>query len=134
MPRIGHVLLTIWAGALWTICGLVAPTAFSVLDRQSAGSLVGKLFASSAWLGATVAIVLLILIRRRPNQRSTRALIVITGLAPVVSEIALGPLMHSARLAGDLRTFGLLHGLAGVVFLVACLCALALVWKVNRAE
>ena len=42
--------------------------------------------------------------------------------------------MHQARAAGEMRSFALLHGASGVLFLLACVAVGALVWKVNQAE
>jgi hypothetical protein len=134
MPRIGHVLLTLWAGGLWTICGVAAPTAFALLTRADAGAIVGRLFAIAAAAGAVIGLALLALIGASTRRRSIQITIAIAALAPVLSEVALGPLMRGARLNGDLRMFGILHGLAAALFLSACLCTLILVWKLNRAK
>jgi hypothetical protein len=37
--------------------------------------------------------------------------------------------MDAARTAGQMSRFGLLHGIAGLLFAVACVAALALVWR-----
>jgi hypothetical protein len=135
MTPIAHLVLTLWAGGLWTICGLAAPMAFAVLDRSAAGALAGRLFEVLAWVGAALGIVLFaLLLKNERVERSSRLLIVLAILAPVMSEIALGPLMHKARAAGELGLFGLLHGIAGLLFGSACLCTLALVWKLNQAK
>jgi hypothetical protein len=134
MHPIQNILLALWAGSLWTVCGLVAPTLFSLLDRPLAGELVGRFFAIVAWMGLAIGIVLVVWrlrvgLRRGPSI----ALMSTTALAPVVSEMLLGPLMHSARLAGDMQRFAWLHGIAGMLFLSACIGAGAIVW-LNRAE
>jgi hypothetical protein len=58
---------------------------------------------------------------------------IVAGLAPLLSEIALGPLMRQARLAGEMQRFALLHGLSAALFLVAGLSLLTLVVRINRA-
>jgi hypothetical protein len=139
LPRLAYVLLTLWAGGLWTICGVAAPSAFAVLDRRAAGEFAGRLFEIAAWSGALIALLLFILLRapnvfNGSNSRSTRLLIVTAGLAPVLSEVVLGPLMHNARLEGDMRAFAILHGVGGALFLVACVCTLVLTWKLSPAR
>ena len=134
MRSLQHVLLTLWAGGLWTICGLAAPSAFAVLERSAAGALVGRLFTVAAWGSATIAVLAIAAPRvPRLDERLSRILIVVAGLAPLLSEIALGPLMRQARSAGDMQRFALLHGLSAVLFLVACLSLLTLIVRVNRA-
>ena len=136
MRSFAHILLTLWAGGLWTICGVVAPTLFAMLDRAAAGAVVGRFFSVAAWSGFLIGIALIALTRTRAwaPHRVRAPLIAVSAAAPVLSEIVLGPLMHQARVAGEMQRFALLHGLAGVLFLVACLGTLALVWMINRAE
>lgn len=139
LPRVGYVLLTLWAGGLWAICGIAAPTAFAVLERSAAGALAGRLFEIAAWGGAVIGLALFVLARsgnelHRASARSVRLLIAAGALAPVASELVLGPLMHAARVQGDMRAFGLLHGFGGALFLIACVCTLALTWKLSPAR
>ena len=137
MIRLATILLTVWAGSLWTVCVLVAPTLFAVLeDRQLAGALAGRFFAIVAWLGLALGIVLIVMTRTRPwsQHRRLPQWIAITAGAPVVSEVLLGAMMKNARELGDMQRFAVLHGLAAVLFLVACVGALVLVWRVSRAE
>lgn len=139
LPRVGYVLLTLWAGGLWAICGVAAPTAFAVLERSAAGELAGRLFEIAAWGGAVIGLALFVLVRFRDEQnrssaRSVKLLITAAALAPMVSELVLGPLMHAARVQGDMQAFGLLHGVGGALFLIACVCTLALTWKLSPAR
>lgn len=136
MVRFAAVLLTIWAGAFWTICFLVAPLAFATLDdRQIAGQIAGRLFEAAAWLGAAIAVALLLLRAGRPplhDRIAPRWLLLTTAALPLVSELALGPLMRAARAVNDMQRFGMLHGVSAVLFFAACLGLLALVWRFNR--
>ena len=139
LPRVAYILLTLWAGGLWTICGVAAPSAFAVLERRAAGELAARLFEIAAWSGAVIALLLFVLFRaanglRSSSTRSVSLLIVTAGLAPVLSEVVLGPLMHTARLQGDMRAFGVLHGVGGALFLVACVGTLVLTWKLSPAR
>ena len=52
--------------------------------------------------------------------------------APLLSELVLSPLMAAARAANDMGRFGMLHGLAAVLFVAAAFGALALVLRFNR--
>ena len=70
----------------------------------------------------------------RVSSKRARILIVATALLPLISQVGVGPLMERARVAGDMARFGMLHGVAGGLFLLACIGALLLVWDFNRRE
>lgn len=136
MSRLASILVALWAGSLWTVCGIVAPTLFSMLgDRHQAGQLAARFFHIEAWMGLVIAVLLVgILAARKAIARDVASvwLIALTAGAPMISELALGPMMDSARAANDMSRFGLLHAVAGGLFFVACLGALALVWRLSR--
>lgn len=130
------VLVTAWAGSLWTVCFMVAPQLFATLpERAWAGQMAGRLFHLQTWLGVVLALALLAVLAARrlvPAQRSLLWIILITAGAPLASELLLGPLMAQARAAGDMAAFGRLHGISAVAFFSACVGALALVHRLNR--
>lgn len=129
-------LVTLWAGSLWTICGIVAPQLFATLpERRLAGQMAARLFHIEAWLGVVIAILLIALFAARKVfdiGKTILWLILLTAAAPLASELILGPMMDVAREAGDMARFGMLHGVSGALFLIACLSALALVWKTRQ--
>jgi len=131
-------LVTLWAGSLWTVCGIVAPQLFATLpERRLAGSMAARLFHIEAWLGVVVAILLIALFAARrvfATSKTIAWLILLTAAAPLSSELILGPMMGAAREANDMARFGMLHGVSAVLFLVACLSALALVWKARQLD
>jgi hypothetical protein len=135
VSRFAAVVLTLWAGSLWTICGIAAPAAFAVLERPAAGRLAGALFQSETWLGAACALILFAAaLAHKPlaGRLSPPWLIVATAGAPLLSELVLTPMMAAARAANDMSRFGMLHGLAAVLFVAAALGALLLVLRFNR--
>ena len=133
MQRFLSICIALWAGSLCTICGIVAPTLFATLDRPAAGVAVAALFRIEAWLGLLFALLSLAVLRSQPRVPSgARSLVVVSATAPLVSELALGPMMSSARAANDMARFGMLHGLAAALFLLACAGSLALLWKLSR--
>jgi hypothetical protein len=131
-------LVTLWAGSLWTVCGIVAPQLFATLpERRLAGQMAARLFHIEAWLGVVVAIALIAIFAARRVFVASKTilwLIVLTAAAPLASELILGPMMDAAREANDMARFGMLHGLSAVLFLIACVSALALVWKTRQLE
>ena len=136
MSRVASLVLTLWAGSLWTVCGLVAPTLFAVLDdRQIAGRLAATFFRVETIIGVVAGCVLIgmsVTGRLQLPGWLGRTLIAITAGAPLLSQLGLQPFMERARLAGDMAQFGLLHAVAALLFLVACLSALLLVWRLHR--
>lgn len=129
-------LVTLWAGSLWTICGIVAPQLFATLpERRLAGQMAARLFHIETWLGVVIAILLIALFAARKVLVTSKAilwLILLTAAAPLASELILGPMMSAAREANDMARFGMLHGVSAVLFLIACLSALALMWKTRQ--
>ncbi len=131
-------LVTLWAGSLWTICGIVAPQLFATLpERRLAGQMAARLFHIETWLGVVIAIALVALLAARRAFVGNKAvlwLILLTAGAPLASELILGPMMDAARSANDMARFGMLHGVSAVLFFTACLSALALVWKTRQLD
>ena len=136
MPQLLAILVTFWAGSLWTICGVVAPSLFAVLaDRHMAGNVAAHLFRAEAYIGLIVAVVLLALGALKPTKlssRRARILIVATAALPLISQLGVGPLLDSAQAAGDMARFGMLHGVSAALFVLACIGALMLVWEFSR--
>ena len=131
-------LVTLWAGSLWTVCGIVAPQLFATLpERRLAGQMAARLFHIETWLGVVIAIALIALLAARrifANSKAVLWLILLTAGAPLASELILGPMMDAARSANDMARFGMLHGVSAALFFTACVSALALVWKLSRRE
>jgi len=133
MARLASLFIAFWAGSLWTICGLVAPTLFRLLeDRRLAGLLAAAFFNALTWIGVAVAAVLIAANLAGRLPQINRTLVLVTAGFPLASHLILGPLMEQARVAGDMARFGVLHGVSAICFLIACLSAAALVWKFNR--
>ena len=60
LSRLRILVATLWAGSLWTIGFVVAPTLFATLsDRVLAGNIAGSLFRVEAWLSIACAVLLL---------------------------------------------------------------------------
>lgn len=132
--RLAIVLVALWIGALVTVCALVAPTLFAVLpDRHAAGTVAATLFRFMAWAGLGFAVAVFAL-RARESRPIQTAALVVAAASPLVSELALQPLMHAAQAAGQSGRFVALHAIAGILFVVACLAGLALLWQLTRRE
>jgi Domain of unknown function (DUF4149) len=133
--QLAAVLAGLWAGSLWTICALVAPTLFAALDdRRQAGRLAARFFHLETWIGVVIALLLIAMIAGRVlvASRGLVWLIVLTAAAPLASELILGPMMNAARAANDLGRFGLLHGVSAVLFFAAGVGGLVIAWRLSR--
>jgi hypothetical protein len=130
---VSALLVTVWAGSLWTVCLIAAPAAFAVLpERRLAGLVVGRLFHIETWLGVVAAVLLAaVLVARKHAARSTFWIILLTAATPLISQLVVVPLMDQARAANDMAQFGRLHGVSAALFFTACVSALMLVWKLS---
>jgi len=137
------LLVTLWAGSLWTVGYLVAPVLFASLpDRSMAGSIAGMLFRAQAWLSLACGLLLLLLLwlDKSWSSKRTSFMLVIAMLACVsIGYFALQPFMAEIRAAAAnnggimdeaMRSrFGTLHGVASVIYLLQSVLALVLVTK-----
>ena len=144
LPAARLLVTTLWAGSLWAVGYLVAPVLFSTLsDRVLAGSIAGSIFRIEAWLSVGCGLVLLAMVvfdDASRERRSLLRLIVVMLLCVVVGYFGLQPWMAALREAagpsgvmeGAARTqFGILHGVASLIYLFQSVLALVLVLKVR---
>ena len=137
------LLVTLWAGSLWTVGYLAAPVLFASLpDRSLAGSIAGMLFRAQAWLSLACGLLLLLMLwlDKSWSSKRTSVILVIAMLACVsIGYFALQPFMAEIRAAAAnnggimdeaMRSrFGMLHGVASVIYLLQSVLALVLVTK-----
>jgi len=141
LPRLRLLVVTLWAGSLWTVGYLVAPVLFATVpDRSLAGSIAGSLFRAQAWLSLACGLVLLLLVwlDKTPEiKRTTNVLIIAMLVCVLVGYFGLQPFMAEIRAIAasnggvmdeaSLARFGLLHGVASIIYLVQSLLAAVLV-------
>ncbi|KIF82227.1 DUF4149 domain-containing protein [Noviherbaspirillum autotrophicum] len=141
--RVRLLIATLWAGSLWTVGYLVAPTLFATLDdKVLAGSIAGSLFRIEAWLSIFCGAGLLVLAKfsagagsGRPDRR---LLWIVVGMlaCTAIGYFSLHPYMAALKeaagpagvMTADARTqFGILHGVSSAFYLVQSMLAVALV-------
>ena len=141
------LLITAWAGSLWTVGYLVAPMLFATLtDRALAGTIAGSMFRAEAWLSAVCGVLLLCLyaVGRdvEPQRRKAQMLTVVGMLVCVaISHLGLQPMMAALREgavggvmdAAARSRFGMLHGVSMGLYLIQSVLAVALVLKNPRS-
>ena len=125
-----RVLLVLWAGSLWSVGLWVAPTLFfAQSDRHLAGMLAGRIFTVEAYLAVAVAVLAVMLPGRSKFLWGYAAAALLA-----VNEWALRPVMETARARGAFGglTFGAWHGVSTVLYALACLALLSVVWNQDR--
>ncbi len=143
VPALRALLVTLWAGSLWAVGYLAAPTLFATLaDRTLAGTIAGSLFRVESWLSLVCGVLLLGLFwadRSFAKRRTCLWLVMgmlaclavgYFGLQPFMAElkataVANGGVMDEAARA----RVGMLHGVASVIYLLKSLLAVGLVLK-----
>jgi hypothetical protein len=140
--RLSLIIITLWAGALWTT-GISAYVLFdSLQDKQMAGMLAGKLFTVVTYIGMVSAFYLLI---QRLVQDGTATLkqvffwvVFVMLLLVLAGHFGIQPILESLKaqaLPADVMQsvfadrFRNWHGIASVAYLVECLLALVMVLK-----
>lgn len=135
--RLAQLILVLWAGSLWTLCGFVVPGLFYLLaNRTLAGNTAAQFFYAETFLGLLLGLIYLSL-RRGSLDRINTVAAIVTMAMPAAFFVVLRPIMATARAAGDTARFGQLHGVAGGLFLIACVAVAVLVWRsavTHRAE
>jgi hypothetical protein len=141
LAKVRLLVAALWAGSLWAVGYLVAPTLFATLDdRKLAGSIAGSMFHVEAMvsLGCGVAMGVLLWLATpdwTPKRRRTALLLIVAMvMCTVASHFGLQPMMAELRATGLVdeavkSRFGMLHGISSGIYLVQSLLAGWLVWK-----
>jgi hypothetical protein len=120
------LVAALWAGSLWTIGYVVAPTLFlSLHDNVQAGTIVGFLLRTEAWLSIACAVILYLLVKVAPFEPARKrmlslvivgmlacALIIYAGLQPVMANLKQAA--GAAGLAGTPQGAPVWHPARGV--------------------
>jgi hypothetical protein len=129
------LVVTLWAGSLWTIGYMVAPTLFGTLhDRVLAGVIAGSMFTTGAWVSMACGVFTLglLAVAKDVTDQRRKTLYIIVGVmlgCLLLSHFGLRPVMAEVKEAGDKAKFGMLHGVSMVLYLIQSVLALFLVAK-----
>ena len=145
---LGHARVlvgTVWAGSLWTVAYLVAPTLFRTLDSVQAGAIAGSIFRVQGWVAVGCAALMLALLQWAPGalelkrRRLLGALVLSMLVCALLSHFGISPLMAELKAQAQgssgimdeaMRSrFGMLHGVSTLIFAVQSLLAGVLIWK-----
>jgi hypothetical protein len=122
-----RVLLVLWAGSLWSLAAWVAPTLFyAQSDRHLAGVLAARLFSIETYVGVGLAALALLGPRRAKFVWGYAAVALLS-----VNEWVLKRVMAHAHDHGTAAGlgFGAWHGVSALLYVLACLAVLRLVWN-----
>jgi len=143
LRRAAALLAGLWAGVILCIATIGAPASFAIAPRDIAGQVAGQMFAREAYLSLGVALILLMAIRRRTRDHvgegkgsvmSANMLLVLGALfCTVLGYFALQPMMAAAKVGQGALSFGALHGISAVFFVLKGLLILALAWRLSAA-
>ena len=143
IPRLRVLLVTFWVGSAWTIGYVIAPLLFATLtDRAQAGTLAGLFFKAEAWISLICGVSLLAILlaeREHPTRIVQIKLVIAMMLCAVIGYFGLQPYLAELRaiaaqsggiMDDAMRTrFGVLHGVASVIYLLHSLLGVGLVLK-----
>ncbi len=122
-----RVLLVLWAGSLWSLAMWVAPTLFyAQSDRHLAGVLATRLFSIETYVGLGVAALALVLPGR---TRFVPCYLAVALLALNEWAVKRGMTLAHLRGAAAGLSFGAWHGVSALVYGIACVLVVVLVWK-----
>jgi hypothetical protein len=139
------IVVTLWAGSLWAIGGLAAPTLFHVIPTTYlAGMVAGKMFTLVGYVGMASGTYLLLHRLAHFGMAAFRqgffwiaaAMLLLTlaghfGIQPIIAGIkaqAVGADVMQSVFADRFRTW---HGIASIAYLLECLLGIALVLRVR---
>ncbi|MGH8371873.1 MAG: DUF4149 domain-containing protein [Gammaproteobacteria bacterium] len=131
------MVVTAWAGSLWSVGFLAAPLLFTSLpNRELAGDAARRLFTGVEYLGLGCGLLLVILIRMTSGRwlaDSAARLVCIMLVLTTVSLLVIDPWLDRLRLmgGGSSSAFAWAHGVASVAYLLLCALALWLVLSDN---
>jgi len=137
------LIASLWAGSVWAVSYLAAPSAFAVLDSTRAGNVVSVMLTREAWLAIALAVLLAALAWRSADLDVRRrrwlywlaggmlacSLAVYLGLQPMMAAIREGAGPAGVRASPQWGTFAALHGVSQLLYLVESVLGAMLVVK-----
>jgi hypothetical protein len=126
LQRVLRVLVTLWAGSLWSVLWVATAVFNFEPNRHVAGLIAGRLFSIETYLGLGVAVLALLLPGGGRYRWGYFAAAVLA-----MNEWILKRVMSLAQVHGTAAGlgFGAWHGVSAVLYLLACLCVLIMIYK-----
>ena len=143
LPAARVLVAAFWAGALWVLGYVAAPSVFGIVSGPLAGDIVGGFLRRMAWISIACAVLMLVLVRLSPDLDSGRrrylhllvlamlacALVMFVGLQPAMAALreAAGP--GGVRASPMWTQFAVMHGVSQLFHLIEAVLAAILVVK-----
>jgi hypothetical protein len=137
------LVAVLWAGSLWALGFIAAPTVFGMAGSAQAGDIVGALLARQAWVAIACALVLLVLVRLATDLDAKRrrgivivivamlacALVIYLGLQPAMARMRELAGAAGVRASPFWTQFAVMHGVSQLLHLVESVLGAVLVLK-----
>jgi len=121
-----RVLVTLWAGSLWSLLWVAAALFQTLGDRHTAGLIAARLFSIETYLGLGVAALALML----PGRGRFRLGFVAVGLLAVNEWILKAAMAQALTRGGSAYlSFGAWHGISAGLYVLACLCVVVMIYQ-----
>jgi uncharacterized membrane protein len=137
-------------GSLVTIGYVVAPVLFATLhDTQVAGMIAGQLFRIEGTISLVVGVALIVfanlLVKRGlAHYKQVRWYLLVMLIGAAIVAFILQPMMNAMReealaqgfpvmLSPLAASFGRLHGVSSVLYLIQTLLGLVLMWRLTKS-
>ncbi len=145
LERLENLTLAIWVGSMMGVGYIAAPVLFSMLDdRQMAGMLAGKMFYIVMVVGLVSGSLLLSLRLRDVGMKVLAQwrgwLLLIMFACIAVSMFVLQPMIADVKALGLVegsdaaKKFGMLHGISSLVYMVAIISGIILLFMGLKAD
>ena len=127
LARPFRVLLVLWAGGLWSLLWVAAALFRFLTDRHTAGLIANQLFSIETYLGLGVAALALMLSGRRRFLLGFVAVALLAFNEWILKAVMTQALAHGGSILG--MGFGAWHGVSAGLYVLACLCALVMIYQ-----
>ena len=148
--RVFLYVFALWLGSLVTVGYFVAPVLFATLtDSQVAGMVAGQLFRIEGMIGlilgvALIAFANLLVKRQLEYYKKVRWYLLIMLACAASIAFILQPMMNALReealskgfpamMSPLAASFGTLHGISSVLYLIQTIVGLVLLWRLTRS-
>lgn len=148
--RVFVYIFALWLGSLVTIGYVVAPVLFATLhDTQVAGMIAGQLFRIEGTISLVLGVALIVfanlLVKRGlAHYKQVRWYLLAMLIGAAIVAFILQPMMNAMReealaqgfpvmLSPLAASFGRLHGVSSVLYLIQTLLGLVLMWRLTKS-
>ena len=147
MNRLCALLTSLWLGMQVMAGYIAAPILFERLGKQEAGNIAGMLFSINNYFGLLAWTVAWLVVRSNRNRsfsdncKAAPKFIILLLLLTASNQFLISPVIaaHKTGTANWLLSllggsFGMLHGISRIIYLVCSVLGLGLLWRYLKFE